>query len=164
VARRARGFGLRIEAIDVVRPDDRTMAELQPDFFGTPEDLDAVLARCDFVTVHLHLTDATRHILDARRLVLMKPTACVINVARGPLIEEAALYRALLDGKLGGAALDVFAREPADLSQPALQLPNVIVTPHVSGQTNDTLRRRIAMMMENLRRFAEKREILYRVA
>ena len=164
VARRAKGFGMRIEAIDLVRPDPGVMAELQPDFMGTPEDFDQVIARCDFVSVHLHLNESTRHIIDARRIAMMKPTACVINVARGPLVDEAALYRALLAGKLGGAGLDVFSKEPADMSEPALHLPNVITTPHVSGQTNDTLRRRIAMVMENLGRFAEKRDILYRVA
>jgi len=164
VARRARGFGMRIEAIDPVRPDSRTMAELQPDFMGTPDDLDQVAARCDFLSLHLPLNESTRHIIDARRMALMKPTACIINVARGPLVDEAAMHRALLAGKLGGAGLDVFGKEPPDMSEPAFQLPNVIMTPHVSGQTDDTLRRRIAMMMENLDRFAEKRDILYRVA
>ena len=164
LARRAKSFGMRIEVIEVVQPDAQTLTDLQPDFVGTPDDLDRVIARCDFLSVHLHLNANTRHMIDARRIALMKPSACIINVARGELVDEAAMHRALLTGTLGGAGLDVFGEEPPDMSEPAFHLPNVFLTPHISGATDDTLRRRVAMVLDNMERFADGREILYRVA
>lgn len=154
LARRARPFGLRIHAIDV-RPIDRALLdELQPEFLGGAQDLDRVVAESDFLSVHLHLTADTRHIIDQRRLGLMKPTACLINVARGALVDEAALHRALLAGRLGGAGLDAFSREPPDPTLPAFQLPNVVVTPHNAGGTTGTSRRRAAFAAANLDRLA----------
>ncbi|NQU11518.1 glycerate dehydrogenase, partial [bacterium] len=114
-------------------------------------------------SLHLHLTPETRHIIDARRIGLMKPSACLINVARGALVDEAALHEALLQGRLGGAGLDVFAKEPPDPTLPVYRLPNVVVTPHVSGGTDGTARKRAAAAAENVDRIARGLEPLYRV-
>ena len=87
----------------------------------------------------------------------MKPTACIINVARGELIDEEALYEALLAGRLGGAGLDVFADEPADPNHPVFRLPNVYVSPHTAGGTDGTSRNRARFALENLNRYARGR-------
>ena len=163
LARRAKAFGMRILAIDV-RPIEReVLEELQPDFLGGSEDLDRVVAECDFLSVHLHLTLKTRCIIDARRIALMKPTACIINVARGALIDDEALYRALLDKQIGGAGLDAFAQEPPDITLPVYQFPNVCVTPHTAGATDGTSRNRASFAADNLDRHARDEDIVARV-
>ena len=163
LARRARAFGMRIMAIDV-RPIDQTILdEIRPQFMGTPDELDHVVTESDYLSLHVHLTDETRHLIDARRIAMMKPTACLINVARGGLVDETALHRALADGRLGGAGLDVFADEPPDPALPVFQLPNVVVTPHTAGSTEGTSRRRAAFAAENLDRYARGQEPLGRV-
>ena len=154
LARRARPFGLKVKAIDVREIEPEILDEIQPDFLGGPADLDQVIAESDFLSVHLHLTDDTRHIIDARRIGLLKPTACLINVARGGLIDEEAMYEALLHNQIGGAGLDAFAQEPVDPTRPVYALPNVCVTPHTAGSTDGTSRKRAAFAAENLRRFA----------
>ena len=154
LARRAKPFGLRINAIDIREIEQEILDEIQPDFLGGPSDLDRVVAESDFLSVHLHLTDDTHHIIDARRIGLLKPTACVINVARGELIDEEALYEALLHNQIGGAGLDAFAQEPPDPTRPVYALPNVCVTPHTAGSTDGTSRKRAAFAAENLNRYA----------
>ena len=163
LARRAKAFGMRILAVDVRPIEPEVLDEIQPDFLGGPDDLDRVMAESDFISVHLHLTAKTRHIIDARRIKLMKPTACIINVARGELIDEEALYRALLDGRIGGAGLDAFAQEPPDTTLPVYQLPNVCVTPHTVGSTDGTSRKRALFAAENLDRYARGEAVLARV-
>ena len=93
LARRAKPFGLRILAIDIRPIEEEILAEIQPEFLGGPEDVDRVVAESDYLSLHLHLTPETRHTIDARRIGLMKETACLINVARGALVDEDALYR-----------------------------------------------------------------------
>ena len=154
LARRARPFGLKINAIDIREIEPEILDEIQPDFLGGPSDLDRVIAESDFLSVHLHLTEDTHHIIDARRIGLLKPTACLINVARGGLIDEEAMYEALLHNKIGGAGLDAFAQEPVDPTRPVYALPNVCVTPHTAGSTDGTSRKRAAFAAENLKRFA----------
>ncbi|MCY3761734.1 MAG: D-glycerate dehydrogenase [Gemmatimonadetes bacterium] len=158
LARRAKPFGMRIEAIDVREIDAEVLDEIRPDFLGGPDDLDAMVGRCDFLSCHLHLTDETRHIIDARRIGLMKPTACYINVCRGGLADEEALYAALMEGRIGGAGLDAFAQEPPDPTLPVFQLPNVVVLPHTAGGTDGTSRKRAAFAAGNLARFARGEE------
>ena len=92
--------------------------------------LDDLLRTADFVCICAALTDESRHLIDARRLALMKPTAYLINVARGPIVDQAALTQALRAGRLQGAGLDVFEREPPDPHDPLFAQDNVIVTPH----------------------------------
>ena len=126
LARRAKAFGMRINAIDVRPIEQEILDEIQPDFLGGPEDLDGAIEDCDFLSVHLHLTEETKHIINKRRIGLLKPTSYVINVARGGLIDEDALYDALKDKKIAGAGLDAFAKEPPEFDLPVYKLPNVI--------------------------------------
>jgi len=91
LARRAKAFGMRIHAVDVRTIEPEIIHEITPEFLGTPEATDRVIQNCDFLSVHLHLTPETRHIIDARRIGLLRSNAFVINVARGALIDEAAL-------------------------------------------------------------------------
>lgn len=158
LARRAKPFGMRIEAIDVRTIEKNVLDEIQPDFLGSPDDVDEMIARCDFVSCHLHLNDQTHHIIDARRIGLMKSTAFYINVCRGGLADEDALYTALLEGRIGGAGLDAFATEPPDPTLPVFQLPNVVVLPHTAGGTDGTSRKRAAFAAENLARFQRGEE------
>jgi len=163
LARRARPFGMRILAIDVVKFDQKTLEDHGVEFLGTPDDLDRVVSESDYVSLHLHLNEKTRHTIDARRLGLMKPSACVINVARGALVDEEALYEALSNGRIGGAGLDVFAQEPVDPTLPVYQLPNVIALPHVAGCTDLTSKNRAVVCRENLDRVAQGLEPICRV-
>ena len=158
LARRARPFGLRIEAIDIRAIDKEILNEIQPDFLGSPADLDDVITRADFLSCHLHLNDETRHTIDARRIGLMKASAFYINVCRGGLADEDALHAALLDGRIGGAGLDAFNREPPDPTLPVYQLHNVVVLPHTAGGTDGTSRKRAAFAAENVSRFERGEE------
>ena len=163
LARRALPFGLKVSAIDIrdVGADEARAFGLQ--FAGKPADLDRVLAGSDILSLHLHLNPETRAILGARRLALMKPTAFLINVARGALVDEAALVQALAAGRLAGAGLDVFGQEPPDPSSPIFNLPNVIATPHIAGVTDGTSRKRARCAADNVDRIAAGLEPLYRV-
>jgi phosphoglycerate dehydrogenase-like enzyme len=163
LARRARAFGMRIWAVDVRPIEPAILEELQPEFLGSPADIDRVAQESDFLSLHLHLTPETRQIIDARRIGLMKPSACIINVARGALVDEEAMHQALLDGRIAGAGLDVFSQEPPDPSLPVYQLHNVIFTPHTSGSTDGTAHKRAGAALENLDRIAQGLEPLYRV-
>jgi phosphoglycerate dehydrogenase-like enzyme len=157
LARRALAFDMQVCAI-------RRQAQAEmPDgvsFIGGPDRLDDVLRRADYLVVTLSLSPATRNCLDDRRLRLMKPTAFLVNVARAELIEQDALYRALADGRLAGAALDVWYRYPAS-SEPTLpadrpfhELGNVIMTPHMSGSTDGMMAARSQLIAENIERTA----------
>ena len=163
LARRAKAFGMRIRAIDIRQIEPEILDELQPEFIGTAHDLEQLVTDADFLSLHLNLTAETRHTLDARRIGLMKPGACIINVARGALVDEEAMYEALLSGRLGGAGLDVFAREPADPSDPVYQLPNVVVTPHTAASTDGTAHRRAMACADNVDRLAQGLDLLYEV-
>ena len=163
LARRAKAFGMRILAIDVRTIEPEILREIKPNLMGTPADLDDVVSESDFLSLHLHLNPATRRIMDARRIALMKSTACLINVARGALVDESALHQALSNGKLGGAGLDVFAQEPPDPNLPVFQLPNVVVTPHIAGVTYQTSLKRAACAAENVDRLAQGLTPLYRI-
>jgi lactate dehydrogenase-like 2-hydroxyacid dehydrogenase len=112
-------------------------------FRGRDDDSLTLLEDADVVTLHCPLTPQTRHLIDATALATMKPTSILVNTARGPVVDEAALVRALQEGSIAGAALDVFEFEPA-VSQELLALENVVLTPHVASATRDT---RLAMGM-----------------
>lgn len=102
-----------------------------------PVELDELMARADFVSLHARLTVENRHLIDARRLALMKPTAYLINTSRAGLIDEAALVEALRAKKIAGAALDVYEHEPPQPDDPLLALDNATLTPHMAGGSND---------------------------
>jgi glyoxylate reductase len=137
VARRALGFGMRVLYYDAVRPDAATERELR----ATPTDLDTLLRESDFVTLHTLLSPETRHLIGERTLRLMKKTAVLINAARGPVVDEAALAKALSEGWIAGAGLDVFEEEPK-IHPGLLPLTNVTLAPHIASASGET---RIAM-------------------
>lgn len=115
----------------------------RPMFAGRGDDLFERLRSADVVTLHCPLTQETRHLIDAAALTAMKSTAVLINTARGPVVDEAALAAALASGSIAGAALDVFEREPA-VTEELLAMENVVLTPHIASATRDT---RLAMGM-----------------
>jgi phosphoglycerate dehydrogenase-like enzyme len=163
LARRALPFGLKVSAIDIRDVSADEVRTFGLEFAGKPGDLDQVMAGVDILSLHLHLNKDTRHIIDARRLALMKPTAFLVNVARGALVDEAALTEALVAVRLGGAGLDVYGKEPPDMSAPIFSLPNVVTTPHIAGVTDGTSRKRARCAADNVDRIAAGLEPLYRV-
>lgn len=164
LARRAAPFGLKMSVIDIRDVAADEMREFGLEFAGKPADLDSVVAASDFLSLHLHLNEKTRHTIDAQRLGLMKSTALLINVARGALVDEAALIEALAKGEIAGAGLDVFGQEPPDLNSPIFSLPNVIATPHISGGTDGTSRKRAGAAAKNVDRIAAGLEPLYLIS
>ena len=163
LAKRATGFGMKPLAIDIRDIGADEVSELGLEFAGKPSDMDHVIAQSDVVSLHLHLNQETRHIIDRRRLKMMKSSAYLINVSRGELVDEAALDQALVEGWIGGAGIDVFSQEPPDLSSPIFRLPNAVTTPHIAGVTDGTSRKRAACAAENLDRIAAGLEPLYRI-
>jgi len=125
-----------------------------------PSGLDEVLAQADFVVLAAPVTPDTRALIDATRLRQMKPDAYLINVGRGALVDEMALAEALREGRLGGAALDVFEHEPLAPDSPLWDLPGVLITPHSAGLTELVWERHYQLFSENLRRFLHGRELL----
>lgn len=121
--------------------------------------LPALLTESDIVSLHLPLTSATRHLIDEAALALMKPDAVLVNTARGPIVDEAALAAALREGRLAAAGLDVFAAEPVEPANPLLGLDNVVLTPHVTWYTVDTMRRYLEVAVDNCRRLRDGREL-----
>jgi phosphoglycerate dehydrogenase-like enzyme len=157
VARRARAFEMEVCAI---RRDVRRSAQDEWALLGGPEMLDEVLRRSDYLAIALPLTPGTRGLLGERELAVMRPTAILINVARGEIVDEDALYAALAARRIAAAALDVWYRYPSSPG-PALparrafhELPNVLMTPHVSGWTDGMLEARAKLIAENIHRTA----------
>lgn len=142
VARKAQGFGLRVLAFDPYLSSDQAAA-LQVELVS----LEALLRRADYLCLHCPLTKETRHLISTAQLALMKPSAYLINMARGPVVDQPALYQALVSGVIAGAAVDVLEQEPPAAGEPLLQLPNVLVTPHTSSSSTEAglqLRRDVA--------------------
>ena len=157
LARRARAFAMRVMATrrDVRRSHADGLALL-----GGPDALDQVLGEADYLAITLSLDAGTRGLLGQRELALMKPGAILVNVARAEIVDEDALYQALADRRIAGAALDVWYRYPSAPGptwpghQPFHELPNVLMTPHVSGWTEGMLEARAALIAENIHRTA----------
>lgn len=146
VATRLRPFGCRILYHDLVRlPADRE-EELGVEY----AELDVLLRSSDIVTLHVPLTPETRHLIDRERLALMRPDAYLLNLARGEVVDEEALAEALGEGRLAGAGLDVFAREPVDPENPLLKSDRVILSPHVAGGTNESRVRMLQVTIHNV--------------
>ena len=145
VAARARAFGMRVLAYDPFVSDDR-FRERGAERAAT---IDAALGEADWVSLHLPATADTRHVIDARRLALMRPGVRIVNAARGDLVDTEALVDALRAGHVAGAALDVFEQEPLT-SSPLFELPNVVVTPHLGASTAEAQDRAGAIIAEQV--------------
>jgi phosphoglycerate dehydrogenase-like enzyme len=157
VARRARAFDMTVHAI---RREPRGTSAEGLAFLGGPEALPQILREADYLAITLALTPETRGMIGARELALMKRSAMLVNVARGEIVDEDALYRALAEGTIAGAALDVWYRYPTapgptlPATRPFHELPNVLMTPHVSGWTEGMLAARAAVIAGNIERVA----------
>jgi D-3-phosphoglycerate dehydrogenase len=134
VARKLSGWDVRILATDPF-----VSADVAEPLGVELVDLDTLLGESDFVSIHVTLTDKTRNLIGARELGLMKPTATIVNTARGGIIDERALADALKEGRIGGAAIDVFEHEPPDEDNPLLSVDNCTVTPHIAGYSVDAM-------------------------
>jgi D-3-phosphoglycerate dehydrogenase / 2-oxoglutarate reductase len=163
LAKRAWPFCLRIVAIDVEPKPQSILRDLHVEFLGDLTDLHRVAAESDYLSLHVPLTSKTRHLIDGGVLSKMKPMSVLINVARGELVDEAALIEALQKRTIRGAALDVFATEPIDPEHPLLSLDNVMLTPHVAGFTTGTWRRRVDAAVDNISRVAAGMAPAYQV-
>ncbi len=131
VARRAKGFGMHVIAYDPYVSELSISADgVEPVSFGE------LLERSDYVSMHAPLNDETRHMLSDAAFAAMKPTAVVVNTGRGPTIDEAALIGALRAGRIAAAGLDVLEHEPPSADNPLLEMPNVVITPHVASATS----------------------------
>jgi phosphoglycerate dehydrogenase-like enzyme len=149
---RAKACEMRVVAVKR-DPQARYEAEIVPDALYPPEALPRLLAESDHVCITLPYTPETHHLFDAALLAHMTPRAYLYNIARGKIIDEAALIAALRSGKLAGAGLDVFETEPLPADSPLWKMENVLITPHVSGVTPHYFRRIAALFAANLRRF-----------
>ncbi|HEX3804039.1 MAG TPA: D-glycerate dehydrogenase [Solirubrobacteraceae bacterium] len=147
VARRAAGFGM-----EVLTTETRDQSNLEH-----------LLRRSDFVTVHLPLTPGTRKLIGAEAFALMKPTAILINTARGAIVDKAALAEALHTGQIGGAALDVTEPEPLPADDPLWQAPNLLVVPHIGSATWTARERMAEIAVENILAGLEGKHLPYQV-
>lgn len=166
IAERAKPFGMRVLAAN--RSEVAVSACV--DAWHGLDDLDDFYRKCDFIVVSLPLTDRTQGMVDARALSLMRPQAVIINVGRGPVIEEQALYDALSRKAIGGAVIDTWYRYPAhasDTGRPASlpfeKLDNVLMTPHMSAWTDGTIRRRGQAMAANVDAYCEGQPLAHEV-
>jgi glyoxylate reductase len=144
VARRAQGFGMRIQYCG----SGRAVPDAE-DYGATAVSMETLLATSDFISVHVPLLPATTHLLNDKAFALMKPTCIFVNTSRGPVVDEKALVLALQNGKIAGAGLDVFEREP-QVEPELLRLDNVVLAPHVGSSSRETRLRMCMMAAENV--------------
>jgi len=159
VATRAQALGMRVVALRTKPAADAGGVRMVHGSDG----LDVLLKECEYVVCALPSTDATRHILDARRIALLRSDAVVVNVGRGDAIDERALTDALAANHIRGAVLDVFEREPLPSDSRLWTLENVLVLPHISATTPGFWERQVALIVENARRYRESRPLLNEV-
>ena len=145
VAKRARGFGMRI-----LYQDHRRRPREERRYGLVHTELDQLLREADFVSLHVPLTGETRHLIGERELSLMKPTAVLVNTARGPVVDQRALYRVLKERRITAAALDVTEVEPIPMDDPLLTLDNVIIAPHIASASVSTRTRMASVAVDNL--------------
>jgi glyoxylate reductase len=146
VARRARGFNMRVLFYDVIDPPAEVVAEIGAERVS----LKRIFAESDFVSLHTNLTAETRHLVNEERLRSMKPTAVLVNTSRGPVVDQKALYRALSEGWILAAGLDVTDPEPMPVDEPLLTLENALVVPHIASASRATRAKMAVMAAENL--------------
>ncbi len=150
VAKRAHPMGMQVLATKRHAPPG---SDPNVDQFYKPEDLMVMLGRCDYVVVSLPLTPETHHMISDAQFAAMKPTAVIINVGRGPVIDQAAMVRALTAKRIKGAGLDVFEKEPLPPGDPMYQLENVLLSPHCADHTKEWLNQAMRFFLEQDRRF-----------
>ena len=149
-ARKARAMGMRVVAFDpAVAVGSPAWSELGVE----PRSLDELLAMSEVVSLHLPLADSTRRLIDAARIARMKPGSILVNSARGGIVDEVALARALHEGRLAGAALDVFEEEPLAAASVLADAPNLILTPHIAGVTLESNERVSSLIAERVAAF-----------
>jgi phosphoglycerate dehydrogenase-like enzyme len=151
VAQLGRCFGMRVMATRRAA----TLGETDPDvdMLLPLEQLPLLLAQADFVVIAVPSTPATQHLIGAPQLRAMKPSAVLINIARGSVVDESALVEALRAGAIAGAGLDVFEREPLPMESPLWDMPNVVISPHISGASPNYSRRFTDLLLDNLERY-----------
>ncbi len=147
MAKRARGFDMKVIYHDVVRRKPEEEAALGLEYVPNLEEL---LSRADFVTVHVPLTPDTRHMISTREFAAMKPTAVLVNSARGPVVDPKALYEALKSGQIFAAGLDVTEPEPILMDDPLLTLDNIVIAPHIASGSVATRTKMANMAAANL--------------
>ena len=145
MAKRGRGFDMRI-----LYYNRSAKPEFEKECGAKRVELEELLKESDFVSLHVPLNDQTRGLINAEKLALMKKTAYLISNARGPVIEEKALYEALKNHKIAGAALDVFCTEPTPADNPLLELDNIVVAPHISSANTVTRTKMSVMNAEDI--------------
>ena len=158
MAKRGRGFDMNVQYYS-----DERSEEVEREMGVVYADLDTLLATSDFVSLHVPLTESTRHMIGARELGLMKETAFLINTSRGPVVDQNALYEALRDRRIAGAGLDVFEREPIDKGDSLLTLDNVVAVPHIGSASVATRTKMALMAADNLIAGVQCREIPHKV-
>jgi D-3-phosphoglycerate dehydrogenase len=158
IAGLARGLGMSVLVFDPYVGKERA-GELGVELLT----LEPLLSRSDFIVICCALTDETRGLIDEKALALLKPTAYLVNVARGPIVDEQALIKALRDKRIAGAALDVFEKEPPDPNNPLLKLDNVILSPHIAGVAQDASRRISVWVAEDVVRVLNREPPKYPV-
>jgi lactate dehydrogenase-like 2-hydroxyacid dehydrogenase len=146
MARRAAGFGMTVLYHDTTR----LPAEVTELLGATYVDLDELLARSDYVSLHVNLTDETRGLMNRERLAQMKPTAILVNTARGPVVDPRALEEALRDGVIAAAALDVTEPEPIPPDDPLVSLSNCLIVPHIASASRAARAKMAEMAAANL--------------
>jgi phosphoglycerate dehydrogenase-like enzyme len=151
IAHLGRAFGMRV--LGVRRSAQAGQSDPDVDALFPPEQLREMLAQADYVVIAAPSTPETQHLIGAAELAAMKPTAFLVNIARGALVDEAALIRALGEGRIGGAGLDVFEREPLPLDSPLWTMANVIISPHLAGSSPSYSRRFTDLLLDNLARY-----------
>ncbi len=156
VVKSAKALGMRVIA---VREHPEKGSEGADAVFG-PAQIDEVFQQADYIVLAAPVTATTKAVANAERLALMKPDACLINVGRGPLVDEPALAAALREKKIGGAALDVFPKEPLAADSPLWDVPNLLITPHTAALTDKLWDRHYALVSENLRRYLNGQQLL----
>jgi len=139
----------------VIWAREATRERARADGWRTATSQEAFYAECDVVSLHMRLVDATRHIVRASHLALMKPTAILVNTARAPLVEPGALVAALRSGRPGKAAVDVFEEEPVrDTAHPLLQMENVVATPHIGYVSREAYERQFRQIFDQILAYA----------
>jgi phosphoglycerate dehydrogenase-like enzyme len=157
VAKHAAALGMRVMAVreTLEKPTPEGVERVLP-----LSEIDDLVSQSDYLALTVPVTPATRDLMNASRFAKMKPDACLINVGRGPLVDEVALLAALRERRIGGAALDVFEQEPLPVDSPLWDLEHLLITPHTAGLTEKLWDRQYALIEENLRRYLEDRPLL----